>query len=152
MRDNFAPGCVPRRWRPRNPLAHRRMRRAGTRRWGPWPTSSRTARRPLSSGSACEHPMDPQLGLYPQERVRGSASVPCLGYCSNMRSSSREEVVEVLDALEAGYKRALDLTFDVLTTPERLAVLARFEGFRRRQPAIEHPLLNQLAAQADAAE
>ena len=37
-----------------------------------------------------------------------------------MRSSSREEIVEVLDALEAGYKRALDLTFDVLTTPERL--------------------------------
>jgi hypothetical protein len=31
-----------------------------------------------------------------------------------MRSSSREEIVEVLDALEAGYKRALDLTFDVL--------------------------------------
>ena len=40
-----------------------------------------------------------------------------------MRSSSREEIVEVLDALEAGYKRALDLTFDVLTTPERLTVL-----------------------------
>ena len=39
-----------------------------------------------------------------------------------MRSSSREEVVEVFDALEADYKRALDLTFDALTTPERLAV------------------------------
>ena len=38
-----------------------------------------------------------------------------------MRSSSREEVVEVFDALEAGYKRALDLRFDVLTTPERLS-------------------------------
>ena len=58
----------------------------------------------------------------------------------------------MLDALEAGYKRALDLTFDVLTTPERLAVLERFEGFRRQQPAIEHPLLNQLAEQADPAE
>ena len=42
----------------------------------------------------------------------------------------------------------LDLTFDVLTTPERLRVLERFEGFRRQQPAIEHPLINQLAAQA----
>ena len=31
-----------------------------------------------------------------------------------MHSSSREEIVEVLDALEAGYKRALDLTFDAL--------------------------------------
>ena len=58
----------------------------------------------------------------------------------------------MLDALEAGYKRALDLTFDVLTTPERLAVLERFEGFRRQQPAIEHALINQLAEQADPAE
>ncbi len=69
-----------------------------------------------------------------------------------MRSSSRVEIVEVLDGLEAGYKRALDLTFDALTTPERLAVLERFEGFRRQQPAIEHGLINQLAAQADATE
>ena len=46
----------------------------------------------------------------------------------------------------------LDLTFDALTTPERLTVLETFEGFRRQQPAIEHALINQLAAQADAAE
>src|ERR1700689_253935 len=69
-----------------------------------------------------------------------------------MRSSSREEIVEVLDALEAGYKRALDLTFDVLTTPERLAVLENLEQMRRGQPAIEHALINQLAEQADATE
>ena len=69
-----------------------------------------------------------------------------------MRSSSREEIVEVLDALEAGYKRALDLRFDVLTTPERLAVLQRWERFRRWQPAVEHPLINQLRAQADPSE
>ena len=69
-----------------------------------------------------------------------------------MRSSSREEIVEVLDTLEAGYKRALDLTFDVLATPERLRVLERWEQMRRRQPAVEHPLINQLAAQADATE
>ena len=69
-----------------------------------------------------------------------------------MRSSSREEIVEVLDVLEAGYKRALDLVFDVLTTPERLRVLERWEGFRRQQPAIEHPLINQLAEQAGPVE
>jgi hypothetical protein len=73
-------------------------------------------------------------------------------YHSNMRSSSREEIVDVLDALEAGYKRALDLTFDVLTTPERLRVLERWEQLRRWHPAVEHPLINQLAAQADATE
>src|SRR3984957_546287 len=85
-------------------------------------------------------------------RFRAQKLVGRLKYYSNMRSSSREEIVEVLDALEAGYKRALDLRFDVLTTPERLAVLDRFEGFRRQQPAIEHALINQLAEQADATE
>jgi Domain of unknown function (DUF222) len=69
-----------------------------------------------------------------------------------MRSSSREEIVEVLDALEAGYKRALDLTFDVLTTPERLRVLERWEQMRRWQPAVEYPLINQLSEQADPTE
>jgi hypothetical protein len=69
-----------------------------------------------------------------------------------MRSSSREEIVEVFDALEADYKRALDLTFDVLTTPERLRVLERWEQMRRRQPAVEHVLINQLAEQADPTE
>ncbi|MGB9250114.1 MAG: 13E12 repeat family protein [Mycobacterium sp.] len=69
-----------------------------------------------------------------------------------MCSSSREEIVEVLDALEAGYKRALDMTFDVLTTPERLRVLQRWEQLRRWQPAVEHALINQLAEQADPTE
>jgi Domain of unknown function (DUF222) len=61
-----------------------------------------------------------------------------------MSSSSREEIVEVLDALETDFKRALDLSFDVLTTPERLAVLERFERFRCQQPAVEHALINEL--------
>ncbi|HEY2196876.1 MAG TPA: 13E12 repeat family protein, partial [Mycobacterium sp.] len=69
-----------------------------------------------------------------------------------MRSSSREEVVEVFDALEAGFKRALDLRCDALTTPERLAVLQRCERIRRWLPAVEHPVLNQLSAQTDASE
>jgi Domain of unknown function (DUF222) len=69
-----------------------------------------------------------------------------------MRSSCREEIVEVFDALEADIKRALDLSFDALTTPERLALLERCETMRRRLPAIEHPLINQVARQADATE
>src|SRR3984885_12483165 len=69
-----------------------------------------------------------------------------------MRSSSREEVVEVFDALRAAHKRARDLTFDALTTPERLALLESLEQMRRGQPAIEHALINQLAEQADAAD
>src|SRR5271163_4570086 len=69
-----------------------------------------------------------------------------------MRSSSREEVVEVFDALRADLKRALDLSFDALTTPERLAVLNSCEVLRRQLPAVEHPLINQLSEQADATE
>ena len=69
-----------------------------------------------------------------------------------MCSSSREEVVEVLDALAAAMTRALDLRFDALTTPEWLRILERLEGVRRQQPAIEHALINQLAAHAEATE
>ena len=69
-----------------------------------------------------------------------------------MHSSSREEIVEAFDALEATLDRALELSFDVLTNPERLAMLARCERFRRRLPAVEHPLINQLGEQADATE
>src|SRR5271156_5341900 len=69
-----------------------------------------------------------------------------------MRSSSRDEVVEVFDALETGMKRALDLRCDALTTPERLTVLHSCEELRRWLPAIEHPVINQLSDQADPAE
>jgi Domain of unknown function (DUF222) len=69
-----------------------------------------------------------------------------------MGSSCRAEIVAAFDALEAGLDRALQLSFDVLTTPERLAMLARCEVFRRRLPAPEHPLINQIGGQADATE
>jgi Domain of unknown function (DUF222) len=69
-----------------------------------------------------------------------------------MRSSSREEVVGAFDALEADLDRALQLSFDALTTPERLAMLQRCEKMRRQLPAIEHPLINQVGEQADATE
>src|SRR5271166_3909557 len=69
-----------------------------------------------------------------------------------MRSSSREEVVDVFDALKADFKRALDLSFDALITPERLGLLQSCEGFRRCLPALEHPLINQVGEQADATE
>ena len=94
----------------------------------------------------------PQSDLYPQAGVCGPASVCRLGYYSNMRSSSREEVVGVFDALRAGFKRALDLRCDALTTPERLALLQSCEEIRRLLPAVEHPLINQLSDQADPAE
>ncbi|MEO8814996.1 MAG: HNH endonuclease signature motif containing protein [Mycobacterium sp.] len=69
-----------------------------------------------------------------------------------MRSIDREDVVEVFEALEADLDRALELSFDALSTPERLALLGRCERLRRRLPAIEHPLINTVAEQADATE
>lgn len=69
-----------------------------------------------------------------------------------MRSGSREEIVEVFDGLDAYLKRALDLSFDVLSTPESLAMLQRCETLRRRLSAVEHPLVNQLGEQASQTE
>ena len=63
-----------------------------------------------------------------------------------MRSNSREVVVGVFDALSADLDRALELDFDALTPRECLALLRRCEKLRRRLPALEHPLVNQLAA------
>ena len=58
----------------------------------------------------------------------------------------------MFDALRADFKRALDLRCDALTTPERLALLQSCEEIRRLLPAVEHPLINQLAEQADPTE
>src|SRR5436309_1713208 len=69
-----------------------------------------------------------------------------------MLASSREEIVDVFDALQAGMKRAVDLRYDALTTPERIALLQSCEMLRRQLPAVEHPLINQIASQADPAE
>ncbi|MFL0278450.1 HNH endonuclease signature motif containing protein [Mycobacterium sp. SMC-19] len=63
-----------------------------------------------------------------------------------MRSNGREEVVGVFDALSADLDRALDLDFEALTPRECLALLGRCERLRRRLPAVEHPMVNRLAA------
>ncbi|WP_046300986.1 HNH endonuclease signature motif containing protein [Mycobacterium sp. UM_Kg27] len=63
-----------------------------------------------------------------------------------MRSNAREAVVEVFDTLSADLDRALELDFDALTPRECLALLRRCERLRRRLPAVEHPLVNRLAA------
>ncbi|OBK42900.1 HNH endonuclease signature motif containing protein [Mycobacterium kubicae] len=65
-----------------------------------------------------------------------------------MGSSTREEIGEVFDALDADLDRLCGLSFDALTTPERLRLLERLERVARRLPAARHELINQLAAQA----
>ncbi|MGH3971551.1 MAG: 13E12 repeat family protein, partial [Mycobacterium sp.] len=69
-----------------------------------------------------------------------------------MSSSTRTEIVERFDALDADLDRILELSYDALTTPEWLAILERCETVRRRLPAAEHPLINQIGEQADQTE
>jgi hypothetical protein len=60
----------------------------------------------------------------------------------------RDAVTAAFDALDAAVDGVLGLDFEALTTRERLALLERCERVRRRLPAVEHPLINQLAHQA----
>jgi hypothetical protein len=69
-----------------------------------------------------------------------------------MRSSSRGEIVEAFDALHTAVSDLLELSFDAVTTPERLRLLQRLERETRRLPVAGHALINQLARQAAEAE
>jgi uncharacterized protein DUF222 len=60
----------------------------------------------------------------------------------------REAITAAFDALDAAVDGAAALDCEALTTRERLALLERCERVRRRLPAVEHPLINQLARQA----
>jgi hypothetical protein len=66
-----------------------------------------------------------------------------------MRSSSREEIEEDFDALHATVTRIVGHSFDVLTTPERLGLLARLERETRRLAVPRHELINQIGEQSD---
>src|ERR1700704_30122 len=65
-----------------------------------------------------------------------------------MGASSREEIVEVFNALDAGLDSLCELSFDVFTTPERMRALERLERMARRLRVPQHTLINQLDAQA----
>jgi Domain of unknown function (DUF222) len=65
-----------------------------------------------------------------------------------MGCSSREEIVEVFNSLDADLDRLCELSFDVLTTPERLWALECLERASRRPRAPQHSIINQLGAQA----
>ncbi|WP_432277997.1 HNH endonuclease signature motif containing protein [Mycobacterium tuberculosis] len=69
-----------------------------------------------------------------------------------MGSGSRERIVEVFDALDAELDRLAEVSFEVLTTPERLRSLERLECLVRRLPAVGHTLINQLDTQASEEE
>ena len=66
--------------------------------------------------------------------------------------SDRDDVVAVLDRVDAAVEGLCELTFDPLTTPERLRVLERLERVARRLRVPGHALINQLAEQANEEE
>jgi hypothetical protein len=63
-----------------------------------------------------------------------------------------QAVAAAFDALDAAVDAVLGLDFEALSNQERLVALERVERVRRRLPAAEHPLINQLAQQATAEE
>src|SRR5258708_6763650 len=65
-----------------------------------------------------------------------------------MGSSSREEIIEVFDTLDADLDRLGELSFDVFTTPERLRAMERLERVARRLRSPQPPLTNQVGAGA----
>ena len=65
-----------------------------------------------------------------------------------MSSGTREEIVEVFDALDDDMDRLCELSFDVFTTPEGLRALERLERVARRLRSPQHALINQLGAHA----
>lgn len=82
-------------------------------------------------------------------RNSGSVLVGIPGYVLGMDPAA---ITAAFDELDAAVDRALTLDFEALQTVERLALLERVERIRRRLPAVEHPLINQLANQATAEE
>ena len=69
-----------------------------------------------------------------------------------MRSSSREEIVEVFDASDDVQEREVELAFGVLTTPELMRAMNRQIRRERRSRVTRHRLINELVARASKEE
>jgi hypothetical protein len=63
-------------------------------------------------------------------------------------AADRDAIAEAFDVLDAAMSGVCELSFDALTTPERLNYLERLEAVARRMPVPGHALINQLAEQA----
>ncbi len=69
-----------------------------------------------------------------------------------MLANSREEIVDVFDALHTAVSRLAELSFEVLTTPERMELLERLEQVTRRLPVARHELINEVRRRATPSE
>ncbi|KAA0083471.1 DUF222 domain-containing protein [Mycolicibacterium sp. P9-64] len=67
-------------------------------------------------------------------------------------SSTREEIIAALDAVEAGQRRLAALPLEALTRPEKQALLKRLEGLDKKMKAFDRRLIGRLIAEADPAQ
>jgi hypothetical protein len=63
--------------------------------------------------------------------------------------SGREAILAAYDELDAAQANVAELSLDVLTQPELLALMNRREAMARREVAADHQIINRLAAEAD---
>jgi hypothetical protein len=68
---------------------------------------------------------------------------------STSSASDRETVMAVYDEWEAVNAKVASLSLDALTHPELLALQHRREVVARSMPAVDHQIINRLAAEAD---
>jgi hypothetical protein len=64
-------------------------------------------------------------------------------------SSTREEVIDALDAVEAGQRRLAALPLEALTRPEKQALLKRLEDLDKKMKAFDRRLIGRLITEAD---
>ncbi|CAN5574794.1 HNH endonuclease signature motif containing protein [soil metagenome] len=67
-------------------------------------------------------------------------------------SSDRATVLDALTGLEAAIDALAGVSFDGLTNPEAVRVLARLESVTRKQPVIEHRLITKMVRDGSAKE
>jgi hypothetical protein len=65
-----------------------------------------------------------------------------------MSSDSAEDVFAAYSELDAALDKVLGLSTDALSHPELVVMLSRLERIVRRTPAVAHPMINRLAAEA----
>ncbi len=63
-------------------------------------------------------------------------------------SIDREALSAAFDTIDSAFDELVSHACDALATPEQMALLGRCEKVRRRLPAVEHPLINNLVRQA----
>jgi hypothetical protein len=64
----------------------------------------------------------------------------------------REGLAAAVDAMDNAFDGVAAFDCAALTTPEQLALLERFERWRRRIPSLEHPVINSVGRQASTEE